>query len=104
MGYKALQYFKLMRVHQYIKNLFIFAPLFFAFNFSLDSLLKVFFVFIAFSFVASAVYVFNDVRDVEQDRLHPKKKNRPIASGEIKYRDAIIFAVFLLCIGGGEHF
>ena len=45
--------------------------------------------FLAFSFIASAVYVFNDIQDVEKDRKHPVKKNRPIASGRDKYKKGI---------------
>lgn len=75
---------RLMRPHQYLKNLFIFLPLFFAMKITdLPLLFDAFVAFVAFSLSASAVYILNDYRDIEEDRLHPRKKLRPLASGEI---------------------
>ncbi len=75
---------KLIRVHQWIKNLLVFTPIFFAGQFQNMALLQqVFFAFLAFCFVASSVYVLNDYFDIEKDKLHPTKKNRPLASGVI---------------------
>ena len=72
--------FKLMRPHHYIKNLFIFLPLFFAMRITdTELLLNSFLAFIAFSLTASAIYTLNDYHDIEEDREHPKKKNRPLA-------------------------
>ena len=74
---------KLMRPHQYIKNLFIFLPLFFALKITDTALLtNAIIAFIAFSLTASAIYTLNDYHDIEEDRQHPKKKDRPLASGE----------------------
>lgn len=75
---------KLLRPKEYSKNLFIFLPLFFAVRFNnlalvLDSL----FAFILFSLAASAVYIFNDLQDLEADRHHPVKSRRPLAAGKI---------------------
>ena len=85
-----------MRPHQYIKNLFIFLPLFFALKITDTSLLlNAFIAFIAFSLTASAIYTLNDYRDIEEDRQHPKKKNRPLASGAISKSQAIIIMVVL---------
>jgi len=74
----------LLRVSQWIKNLFVFVPLLFSrhlFEAAYSS--KVFIGFIIFSFVSSIVYILNDISDVESDKMHPVKKNRPIASGAI---------------------
>lgn len=80
-----------MRPHQYIKNLFIFLPLFFALKITdTDLLLNAVIAFIAFSLTASAVYTLNDYHDIEEDREHPKKKYRPLASGAISKSQAII--------------
>ena len=80
-----------MRPHQYIKNLFIFLPLFFAMKMTDTSLLiNAVIAFIAFSLTASAVYTMNDYCDMEEDRKHPKKKNRPLASGAISKAQAMV--------------
>jgi 4-hydroxybenzoate polyprenyltransferase len=74
----------LLRPHQYLKNLFIFAPVLFAARFTeAQLLLTSLAAFACFSLTASGVYVFNDLRDREADREHPKKRNRPIASGAV---------------------
>lgn len=76
--------FLLLRPQQWVKNLFIFLPLFFDRGFGDPALLTVSFAaFAAFSLAASSIYCFNDIRDVEADRLHEKKRHRPIASGEV---------------------
>lgn len=88
-----------MRPHQWAKNAFVLAPLIFSRNlleFSLVALaVQAFFLF---SFTASAVYLANDVLDREVDRLHPVKKNRPIASGRLSPRVAWASAI-VLCLG-----
>lgn len=87
---------KLMRPHQYIKNLFIFLPLFFAMKITdLSLLTNGIIAFIAFSLTASAIYTLNDYHDIEEDREHPKKKNRPLASGDISKSQAIIIMAVL---------
>tara|TARA_B100000795_G_scaffold211967_1_gene165634 strand:- start:6132 stop:7034 length:903 start_codon:yes stop_codon:yes gene_type:complete len=92
--------FKLMRPHQYIKNLFIFLPLFFAMRITdTELLLNSFLAFIAFSLTASAIYTLNDYHDIEEDREHPKKKNRPLASGAISKAQAIIIMIVLAIAG-----
>lgn len=90
---------KLIRPRQYIKNFFIFAPLFFAIKLA-DShlLINAAIAFVAFSLAASSVYVFNDYSDIEDDRHHPIKKDRPLASGAISKAQAlIIMSVLFLC-------
>lgn len=92
---------KLFRVHQYIKNLFIFAPLFFALNFDSKSIFECIFAFFFFSLLASSVYIFNDLQDMQSDRLHPIKKMRPIASGMVSKKQAVLIGFILLLLSGG---
>ena len=65
---------QLLRIEQYIKNLFIFAPLFFSFQFSAANIYSATLVFILFSLMASSIYIFNDICDINEDILHPDKK------------------------------
>jgi len=76
--------FKAMRPHQYVKNVLLWVPLMLghAYNDS-DKLFAALVAFAAFSLTASSVYLFNDMLDVEADRVHPKKKYRPFASGNL---------------------
>lgn len=91
---------KLMRPHQYIKNGFIFLPLFFAAQITNTALLlNAVVAFLAFSLTASAIYVLNDYHDVEDDRRHPEKKNRPLATGVITKAQALIIMVLLFVAG-----
>ena len=87
---------KLMRIQQWIKNSFIFIPLFFSGNvLNLELFLKSLFAFLSFSFLASSVYVINDYVDVEKDAQHPVKKFRPLPSGQISKNQALVIFVFL---------
>ena len=89
-----------MRPAQYIKNLFIFLPLFFAMKITDTHLLADSFIaFIAFSLTASAVYILNDYMDIEEDREHPKKRSRPLASGVISKHQAITLMAILFTLG-----
>jgi len=91
---------KLMRLHQYIKNIFIFIPLFFALKITdTDLLLNAAIAFVAFSLTASAIYTLNDYHDIEEDRQHPKKKERPLASGSISKSQAITIMLVLFAVG-----
>ena len=96
---KILSYIKLARPKHYIKNLLIFAPLFFAGEFLNGLMLwdgiK---LFLAFSALSSAVYIINDIADRKKDSVHPQKKLRPIASGKISVRSAIIYCVLFLIL------
>ncbi len=92
-------YLRLMRPAQWIKNIFIFLPAFFALQIDeWEVLLHLFQVFAGFSFVCSAVYVFNDMLDVNEDRLHPQKKYRPIASGVVSKQQAVFLILVLLAV------
>ncbi|KIA83191.1 prenyltransferase UbiA [Kaistella solincola] len=93
------KYLKLLRVEQWVKNLFVFAPLFFSGNITnVELLTKSIFAFITFSFVASSIYIINDYSDIESDRKHPEKKNRPLASGTISKATAKVFLIILLAL------
>jgi decaprenyl-phosphate phosphoribosyltransferase len=97
---KFLGFIKLARPHHWVKNLFIFIPAFFAqviFEANIAEILLL--GFISFGFITTAVYSINDIRDVEFDRSHPEKRNRPIASGQISKSQAWVFAI--LCFGIG---
>lgn len=93
------QYIKLIRPHQWTKNVFIFLPVFFAGQI-MDTHLwgRLIITFFAFSFTASAVYCVNDIRDVEADKKHPVKRKRPIASGSIPVKFALSIAIVLFII------
>ena len=95
---RVFEVLKLMRIHQYVKNLFIFLPLFFSLKITDMTLLGITFLgFIAFSLTASAIYILNDYQDIDEDRLHPIKKNRPLASGTISKNEAILLmSIFFL--------
>ncbi|MBZ0264730.1 decaprenyl-phosphate phosphoribosyltransferase [bacterium] len=91
---------RLARPKQWTKNSLVFAAIIFAHEFfDVQAWISSLLTFFAFSLVASGIYVINDLLDVEIDRLHPKKKDRPIASGEVKPPAAIIFAIILLSSG-----
>lgn len=93
----------LLRVKHYVKNFLIFLPLLFSKQLLNGDgrLWNTAWAFVAFCLLASAIYLFNDIRDKEKDRHHPTKKNRPIASGRVSVPVAwAVFAV-LLFIGSG---
>jgi 4-hydroxybenzoate polyprenyltransferase len=95
-----LPYIMLMRPHHWIKNLFLFLPLFFAGDiFNIPDLLKTGFGFLAFSFIASSIYIINDYKDIEADKKHPEKCNRPLASGTVSKPAALILCVGCLLAG-----
>lgn len=88
-----------MRVHQWIKNLFIFAPVIFSLHFFQFAYIKNSLIAIAlFSLVAGCIYVFNDCFDKKMDELHPQKKNRPIASGKLSVPAATTWAAVIIIL------
>lgn len=94
---------KAARPHQWVKNLFVVAPLVFAKGLDdVDMVVRSIAAFFCFSFAASAIYILNDLADVENDRLHPSKKNRPIASGLVSVSAARGFmtVLALAALGG----
>ncbi len=92
------RFFALLRVHQYIKNFFVFAPLFFSLYFSISRITHTFAAFLLFSLVASSIYIVNDLIDIEEDKKHPKKKFRPIASGLIAPSLALTISICLVSV------
>lgn len=93
------KYLKLLRVEQWVKNLFVFVPLFFSGNVkNLDLLTKSIFAFIIFSLAAGVVYILNDYNDIEADRKHPEKRRRPLASGAVSKSTAIGVLVGLVIV------
>lgn len=89
--------FLALRPKSWIKNSIIFLPLFFSWKIlNIHDTLSVFWIFILFSFFVGATYIINDYKDIENDKRHPKKKNRPLASWKINPNFALIFAI--LCI------
>ncbi len=90
----------LLRVYQWVKNLFMFLPIFFAGKlFNPDVILDVIPGFFAFSLVASSIYIYNDYKDLEDDRKHPEKKNRAMASGAINPQMGLVISIISLFVG-----
>lgn len=90
----------MIRAAHWAKNLFLLIPLFFAGElFDISRMLDVLWGVAAFSLAASGIYILNDIQDVEKDRLHPVKKHRVIASGQISFGQA--WAVMAVCMAGG---
>ncbi|AYD40086.1 decaprenyl-phosphate phosphoribosyltransferase [Clostridium fermenticellae] len=88
---------QLMRPKQWIKNSFVFAAIVFSGNFLNGRLLYYnILTFIIFCFTSSTVYILNDIVDIEKDKCHPDKKKRPLPSGRISKRTAIIFDILIL--------
>ncbi|MDP2776467.1 MAG: decaprenyl-phosphate phosphoribosyltransferase, partial [Anaerolineales bacterium] len=94
--------FKTMRPRQWTKNVFIFAALVFDKQLlNIDSFLRTLAGFALFCLISSSVYIFNDLADVEADRQHPEKKNRPIASGTLPVSAAWTAGIALVVITFG---
>lgn len=94
-----------MRPHQWYKNLVIFVAIIFSYNlFSLEMWLSSLFAFAMFCLISGSVYLINDIKDVDKDQLHPKKMHRPIASGTLASRTALLTAIILLSISLSTSF
>lgn len=92
---------QLLRPFQWVKNGFIFLPIFFDRHFfQVEYWWPALTAFLAFSFAASAVYCFNDIRDATFDRRHPVKKNRPIASGRVTSTAGYVLSAACLAASG----
>ena len=87
------------RPNQWTKNLIVFAAPLFTFEFVNDIWLPSFIAFFSFCFVSSAIYLINDCIDIKSDQIHPVKKRRPIASGLVSKKLAIITSFLLLFFG-----
>ncbi len=91
-----LTFARLLRVPQWIKNLLLFFPMIFSENLTDSEMLgRTGLGFVAFCMMASCIYIINDYRDIDHDRVHPTKKTRPLASGLVSERTAARLAVSL---------
>lgn len=87
---------KSIRIKQWIKNLLLFVPALLAHQTSIPIFFELFLAFLAFSFLSSAVYLLNDLNDLDNDRTHPIKKNRPMAAGDLHLTTGLYLSFFLL--------
>lgn len=95
-----MAYFNLLRPKDWAKNLFIFIPIFFSGElFDWDIYPKLFLGFIAFSCIASSIYIINDYRDIEDDKKHPVKSKRPLASGAVSKTASLVICILLILFG-----
>jgi 4-hydroxybenzoate polyprenyltransferase len=98
---KIVGAFNLLRPAQWLKNVFLFAPLIFSKHlFEITYVWRETLAFSGFCFVSSIVYVINDIADREADKLHPIKRNRPLASGLFRFSDAVVVVLILLVFVG----
>ena len=90
---------QILRPYQWVKNFFVFMPLFFGHQLmNVPLLINTIAAFFAFSFVASSIYCFNDIIDVEDDRRHVEKCHRPIASGKISVTTGYVLMFVMLAL------
>jgi decaprenyl-phosphate phosphoribosyltransferase len=93
-------YIQLIRPKDWAKNLFLFIPVFFAGKiFDYHTIMELLGGFVCFSLVASSIYIINDYRDIEDDKIHPLKKLRPLAAGTVSKISAVIICIAFLVIG-----
>lgn len=90
------KYIELIRAKHWIKNLLIFIPLICSGFINAENVLNLIIGFFSFSFISSFVYIINDIKDIEKDKLHPRKKKRPLPSGKITKKRAILISIILL--------
>ena len=97
-----VKYLRAFRLHQWVKNVLIFLPLILAHKYTtMLGIVDVLIGFIAFGLIASANYISNDLLDLESDRRHATKKDRPFASGDLSILTGIMFIPILLMVGFG---
>lgn len=95
-----MNYVKLLRPREWIKNLFLFIPIFFAGEIlNLEKILFTLIGALSFSAISSSVYIINDYFDVEDDRIHPEKCKRPLASESVGKTKSLIISLLLVCFG-----
>lgn len=92
-------YLRALRPHQWLKNLLVFLPLLAGHQFAMATLLQALLAFLAFSAIASSVYVLNDLLDLQADRHHPRKRERPFAAGRIPIAHGAAMTAGLLAAG-----
>lgn len=102
---KLQEYIRLIRPHQWLKNLFVFLPLFFSGNMTNWSmLLATIYAAMSFAFISSSIYCLNDIIDVETDKQHPEKRNRPIAKGSVSLQEAYTLMILMCLLAYGVLF
>jgi 4-hydroxybenzoate polyprenyltransferase/phosphoserine phosphatase len=92
------EWVRLLRIHQWAKNVLVFVPLLTAHRLDLISFGEAVAAFLGFSLAASGVYLINDLVDIDADRRHNTKRQRPLAAGTVKVFDAMIFAPMLMAV------
>ena len=92
-------YIKALRPHQWLKNILVFLPMLAAHHINVETFLLSLLAFISFSLVASSVYILNDLLDLAADRVHPRKRHRPFASGSIPIVRGMWMMTGLILIG-----
>ncbi|MCY1127012.1 UbiA family prenyltransferase [Frigidibacter sp. RF13] len=92
---------KALRPHQWVKNALLILPMIAAHRFDLVTLIPILWAIAAFSAAASSIYIVNDLLDLEADRLHPTKKNRPFASGAVPIQWGMVTFLILACAALG---
>ena len=101
-GVEVRIYLRQMRIKSWLKNLFVFFPIIFSLElFEWNRFVQAVVLALAFCLISSAIYVLNDINDVENDRSHAVKKNRPIASGQISFPQAWTLMICLAIAGFG---
>ena len=95
---KFRYFLELIRPSHAIKSLIVFAPLFFTFEINLDLYITTLVAFVLFYLMSSTIYIFNDLIDLEKDKLHRLKMNRPIASGRVTTGEAKYFLIILFLL------
>ncbi len=98
-SHSVAPYIKALRPHQWIKNSLVFLPVLLAHQLTLHTGLQALLAFVAFSLVASGVYVLNDLLDLAADRAHPRKRKRPFAAGLIPLQHGTWMSPLLFCTG-----
>ena len=90
------KYLKLIRIKHWIKNFLIFIPMICGDVINCDNIIVTILGFFSFCFVSSYIYIINDIKDIEKDKLHSEKKKRPLASGKINIKTAILISIVML--------
>lgn len=90
---------KAIRVHQWAKNVLLFVPLLLSHKITVSTVAAAVAAFFCFSFMASANYLINDLLDVENDRRHPSKRNRPFAAGDLQVTSGLLLSILLFAGG-----
>jgi len=94
-----ITYLRVLRPHQWLKNLLVFVPMLVAHQFDVETLIQSLLAFVSFCLIASSAYVFNDLLDLSADRAHPRKRHRPLASGALPIAYGTLLAPLILAAG-----